>query len=219
MTDDHTCNSIVIDSTHCISQLCLLCAEFGADKTVLCGGDGHRHPYTVPYSLLFEPMRNKPIKFLELGVYQGRSMFAWRCYFKNAKLYGYDNDVESLKRIPEITSMNVRNVDVSKEDILVDALKKDTADGELFDVILDDADHNINSQLLLMKTALPFLKQGGLLILEDVYRERPETLYESGLKYAIERELISFYTFITCDHKDRYSPEWENDKLLVMVRS
>lgn len=217
--DDHVCNSIVIDSTHCISQLCLICGQIGSDKSVLrTGKDGHRHPYSVPYTLLLETLRNKSIKFLELGVYRGLSLCCWREYFPNASLYGYDIDKDSLQRIPKLPKTTIRNVDVSKKTSLVEALTLDTADGELFDVILDDADHNVGSQTLLIQNALPFLKSGGLLIIEDIFRGQAETDYESAIRYAIENDLISFYTFIICDHKERYSPGWDNDKVLVMVR-
>ena len=217
--DDHVCNSIVIDSTHCISQLCLICGQIGSDKSVLrTGKDGHRHPYSVPYTLLLETLRNKPIKFLELGVYRGLSLCCWREYFPKANLYGYDIDEDSLQRIPKLPKTTIRNVDVSKKTSLVEALTLDTADGELFDVILDDADHNVGSQILLIQNALPFLKSGGLLIIEDILRGQAETDHESAIRYAIENDLISFYTFIICDHKERYSPGWDNDKVLVMVR-
>ena len=54
-------NSIIIDSTKCVSELCLLCAKAGTDKSPY-GQGGHRHPYTTPYSLFLEPLKNKPIK-------------------------------------------------------------------------------------------------------------------------------------------------------------
>ena len=219
MDQEHVCNSIVLDSSYCISQLCLICGQIGSDKSVLRTGEGHKHPYTVPYTLLLETLRNKPIKFLELGVYRGVSLFCWRHYFKHAKIYGYDNDSEALKRVPKMTDTSLRDVDVSVKELLVDALTRDTADGELFDVILDDADHSVESHTTLIMNALPFLKQGGLLIMEDIFRSTSETLYEPAIKYAIENNLISFYTFIVCEHKDRYSPGWDNDKVLVMVRN
>jgi hypothetical protein len=33
------------------------------------------------------------------------------------------------------------------------------------------------------------------------------------------QDLVSFHTFIVCDHQLRYSPGWNNDKLLVFVRN
>jgi SAM-dependent methyltransferase len=217
--EDHVCNSIVLDSTHAISELCVFCANSGTDKCVLrLDSGGHRHPYTVPYSLLFETMRRKPIKFLELGVFRGASIIAWRQYFSKARIYGYDNDVGALSAIPMLPDVQCTRVDVSQRDELVAALSRDTADGELFDIVLDDAAHDVVHQSLLIREGLRFVKPGGLLIIEDVFRDRPESLYAPALEAAIAADLLSFYTFIVCDHRDRYSPGWNNDKMLVLFR-
>ena len=218
-SDDHVCNSIVLDSTHAISELCVFCSRSGTDKCVLrLDSGGHRHPYTVPYSLVFETMRRKPIKFLELGVFRGASLVAWRQYFEKARIYGYDNDVASLSVIPTLPGVQCSMVDVSKRDDLVAALSRDTADGELFDIILDDAEHNVVHQSLLIREGLRFVKPGGVMIIEDVFRDRPESLYIPALEDAIAAGFLSFYTFIVCDHKDRFSPGWNNDKMLVLFR-
>jgi len=216
--EDHTCNSIVIDSTHAISQLCVLCASSGTDKGVLRKDAGHRHPYTVPYTLLFEPLRRKPIKFLEMGVFRGASLVAWRQYFEKARIYGYDNDAGALAAIPALPNVQTSIVDVGTKETLVTALTRDTADGELFDVILDDASHAVDHQSILIREGLRFIKPGGLLIVEDVFRDRPESLYAPALEAAIATGLLSFYTFIVCDHVDRWSPGWNNDKMLVLFR-
>lgn len=217
--EDRRCNSIVIDSTHAVSELCVFCAKAGTDKCVLNKNNkAHRHPYTVPYTLLFEPLRAKPIKFLELGVFRGASVIAWRNYFKRARLYGYDNDDAALATIPSLPHTFMSNVDVSNKETLVKALERDTTDGELFDVILDDAAHNVTHQTLLIQEGLRFVKPGGLLIIEDVFRDRPEAEYIPALEAAIAADAISFYTFIVCDHVDRWSPGWNNDKMLVLFR-
>jgi len=217
--EDHRCNSIVIDSTHAVSELCVCCADTGTDKGVLRkDGKGHRHPYTIPYTLLFEPMRAKPIKFLELGVFRGASVVAWRSYFKRARIYGYDNDAAALACIPTLPHAFMSNVDVSNRETLVRALERDTADGELFDVILDDAAHDVTHQTLLIQEGLRFVKPGGLMIIEDVFRDRPEADYVPALESAIAAGTITFYTFIVCDHVDRWSPGWNNDKMLVLFR-
>jgi SAM-dependent methyltransferase len=216
---DHRCNSIVLDSTHAVSELCVLCASTGTDKCVLRKDDrSHRHPYTVPYTLLFEPLRGKPIKFLELGVFRGASIVAWRRYFEKARIYGYENDAVAMSHVPSLPDVFLSNVDVSTKDTLVKALERDTADGELFDVILDDAAHNVDHQTILIREGLRFVKPGGLMIIEDVFRDRPESEYIPALESAIAAGAISFYTFIVCDHVDRWSPGWNNDKMLVLFR-
>lgn len=211
-------NSITLDSTACRTTLCKLCADCGTDKGPF-NLQGHRHPYTAPYSLLFEPLKHKPIKFAEIGVFRGASVRVWREFFSEAKIYAYDLDVPNLQYIQ---SMNLPNVfldtmDASAADSIREKLQDATKDGELLDVILDDASHHPPHQCEVIRTALPFLKKGGLLIIEDVFRERPTEPYEEALRDVAN--LISFHTFIVCDHALRYSPGWNNDKLLVLVRN
>ena len=211
-------NSLTLDSSDCCSDLCILCAESGTDKSPYCNG-GHRHPYTVPYSLLFETMRRKPIKFAEIGVFRGASLLAWRRYFSQARLYGFDNDANNLNFIasqgwPAVT---LDLMDASQADSIRQQLTKHTQDGELFDVILDDASHNPEHQNEVIRTALPFLKQGGFLIIEDIFRDSSTDVYTKAFEEV--KHMVSFHTFIVCDHRNRYSPGWNNDKLFVMVKA
>lgn len=198
--------------------MCRLCAESGTDKTPF-NLHGHRHPYSTPYSLLFEPMKNKPIKFAEIGVFRGASLQAWRRFFSEAKLFGYDRDVPNLQYIASMGMPNVflDTMDAGDPKSIREKLEEATKDGELFDVILDDASHDPPDQCAVIRTALPFLKRGGLLIIEDVFRERPTKPYEEA--FADVQDQISFHTFIVCDHALRYSPGWNNDKLLLMVKN
>ena len=97
------------------------------------------------------------------------------------------------------------------------ALQRHMTDGELFDVIIDDAVHSVEQQIVTIKTCMNKLKQGGLLIIEDIFRDQDHAPYVKVMEDV--KDLISFSTFIVCDHTDRYSPGWNNDKLLIMVRS
>jgi predicted O-methyltransferase YrrM len=217
--DTKQMNSIIIDSSLCQTSLCFLCSKAGTDKGPFTPGGGHRHPYTTPYSLFFEPLRHKNIKFAEVGVHHGASMRVWRAFFSQARLYGFDNDE---KNVAYITSMNLPNsildiMDGSKKDSIVEGFTKHSSDGELFDVIIDDASHSPEDQAMMIRSALPFLKQGGLLIVEDIFRDRPEKPYEEALLEV--KNLVSFHTFIMCEHTNRFSPGWNNDKMLVIVRA
>lgn len=211
-------NSITIDSTDCTSDLCILCAESGTDKSPYSTG-GHRHPYTAPYTLLFEPIRKKPIKFAEIGVFRGASLLGWRRYFPSARIYGFDNDKPNLDFIASHgwPALTLDLMDASNASNIQQQLLKYTQDGELFDVILDDASHNPEHQVEVIRTAPYFLKQGGMLIIEDIFRERSIEPYERVLQEV--KHLFSFHTFIVCDHEHRYSPGWNNDKLLIFVRA
>ncbi len=211
-------NSITLDSTGCRTTLCRLCAESGTDKCPY-NLHGHRHPYTAPYSLLFEPLKHRPIKFAEIGVFRGASLKAWREFFSQAKLYGYDRDIPNLDYIASMGMPNLvlDTMDAGNEESIKQKLGEAISDGELFDVILDDASHDPPDQCAVIRSALPYLKKGGLLIVEDVFRDRPTQPYEEAFREI--QHLVSFHTFIVCDHELRYSPGWNNDKLLVFVRN
>jgi len=211
-------NSVAIDSTLCKSTLCRLCAEAGTDKTPYAF-QGHRHPYTGPYSLLLEPLRHKPIKFAEVGVFRGASLKVWSEFFTNAKIYGYDRDPNFLDYIHSQNYPNVvvDLIDAGDAQNIKKTFQKATQDGELFDVIIDDASHAVEHQCTMIRSALPFLKKGGLLIIEDINRDNPVTAFEEAFQEI--QGLVSFHTFIRCDHALRYSPGWDNDKLLLFVRN
>ena len=212
-------NCITLDSTLCKTTLCDLCSKTGTDKSPFTLNGGHRHPYTTPYSLFFEPLKHKPIKFAEIGIFRGASIMAWRAFFTRARIYGFDIDLGAMEKIK---SLNVPGVyldqmDATKADSMESVFQRYMADGELFDVILDDALHNVDQQAITIRTCMNKLKQGGLLIIEDVFRDQDHAPYLKVMEEV--KDLISFSTFIVCDHKDRYSPGWNNDKILVMVRA
>jgi len=212
-------NTITIDSTHCLSDLCEICADSGTDKGPYTPPPGHRHPYSVPYSLLFEPLRNKPIKFMEIGIFSGASILAWRRFFTKARIYGFDVDMEAMENVKRMNLGGVilDRMDAASPESMNEVFEKYTTDGELFDVVIDDAVHEIPQQAVTIRNALKYVKQGGFLIIEDIYRDKDHAPYEELLREM--KELISFSTFIVCDHANRWSPGWNNDELLVIVRA
>ena len=212
-------NTLVVDSSLCKTTLCELCCVAGTDKSPFTKNGGHRHPYTAPYSLFFEPLRNKPIKFAEIGVFRGASIMVWRQFFPRARIYGFDMDMDamSLLRQANYPGIYLDQMDATKADSMESVFQKYTSDGELFDVILDDALHNVGQHSITIKTCMSKLKQGGLLIIEDIFRDQDVQPYIDAMDSV--KSLISFHTFIVCDHVDRYSPGWNNDKLLVIVRA
>jgi predicted O-methyltransferase YrrM len=211
--------SITLDSTECKTDLCTICSELGTDKSPYSKGGAHRHPYTAPYSLFFEPLRHKPIKVAEFGVFRGASLMSWRCFFTHARIFGFDCDEPNLNFIREklaLPGVWVDKTDCATAEVLTSTFKQYTADG-LFDVVIDDASHNMEHQALMIRTALPFIHQGGLLIIEDIFRDYSEEPLLKALEDV--KDMISFHTFIMCEHKDRFSPGWNNDKMLVIVRA
>ena len=46
------------------------------------------HGFIELYEQIFFPLREKPIKFLEIGIFKGGSIEVWQDYFPKAKIYG-----------------------------------------------------------------------------------------------------------------------------------
>lgn len=212
-------NSIVIDSSRCKSTLCDLAARCGTDKGPYNMTGGHRHPYTTPYSLFLEPLRHRQIKFAEVGVHRGASVLVWRNFFSRARIYGFDIDKANCDFIASanLNGVILDTMDGSSPSSIRSQFAKHTEDGELFDVIIDDASHNPEHQRTMIEHAMRFLKQGGFLIVEDIFRDTPEGPFEEVLQRI--KDQVCFHTFIVCDHENRYSPGWNNDKMLILVKN
>ena len=165
--------------------------------------------------MLFASLKSKPVRFAEIGVAMGSSAIMWDIYFSNpeAQIYMFDRDNMLLDRSAEITGPRVQYglMDVEKDGDIRRALGN-----KEYDVILDDSSHNHGDQIRIIHEAFPLLKSGGMLIIEDIFRNTPEEDYTSKLQTIIPNCANAY--FVICEHKYRWSPGWDNDKLLVLVK-
>lgn len=207
---------MVIDSTPAKTELCELGEKFLADKSPY-NPKGHRHPYTAVYSLLLSKYKNQPVRFMEIGIAGGSSLLMWSLFFTNQgrRLFFFDRDLNFIEngnnyKVPGAFCMEM---DVTSEESIVSGLTKIGGD---MDVILDDSTHGIPEQVKIIKKGLPFLKSGGMFIIEDIFRRYDEQDYQNELEDVLDE--FSFASFITCEHKNKWSPDWDNDKLLVLIK-
>jgi len=204
-------NSITIDSSESITDLCKLGIKYPTDKSPYNEDSSlHKHAYTAIYDLLFSHIRYHNIKLAEIGILNNNSMKCWREYFPYAKLYGYEWNEEFLKKaiadnLPDTQyrKMNVKDI----KSITIGVM------GEIFDIIIDDSTHEFSDQINIINNVYECLPRGGILVIEDIFINAKEEQYE--------KEILSHYssgTFITANHKLKHSPGWDNDKLLVLFR-
>lgn len=168
--------------------------------------------------MLFSPYKNRPVQFAEIGVAAGCSALLWELYFTHtdAKIHMFDSDMNFLENGRQLVEdrFNFSQMDVSVDGDVVRALAASHT-GE-YDIIIDDSSHNHGHQIRIIKEAFPLLKQGGILIVEDIFRATPEEDYTREIKDILAKCSSSY--FVMCEHKDRWSPGWDNDKLLVLVK-
>ena len=214
----HMIPRLVIDSSDAKTELCFLGRVAGTDKSPY-NTVKHRHPYTAVYNMLFSPFKNRQINFAEIGVAGGNSAVLWEMYFTNAdtRIHMFDSDQNFLDHGKGLVNdrHTFSKMDVSVDGDVLRALKESYA-GQ-YDVILDDSSHNHEHQIRIIKEAFPLLRQGGLLIVEDIFRSTAEDEYTRELRDILP--LCSAAYFVMCEHKERWSPGWDNDKLLVLVKA
>jgi len=148
--------------------------NFNTDK-------GSPHNYIEYYDKMFSDCREEQINLLEIGVFHGESMKLWSKYFTNVNLYGVDIFTRfegKVKLDIDYVSRNLEGYDVQLD--IVDSCsespdKKKVRDEYLsqfedgfFDIIIDDGQHNSESQILTYNNFKSKVSKGGLYIIEDI---------------------------------------------------
>ena len=86
-----------------------------------------------------------------------------------------------------------------------------------YDVIIEDSTHEFNDQIRVCNLAHKHLNPGGILIIEDIFRNIDEDRFLEGISEV--KKYYSSITFVMTEHELKYSPGWDNDKLLILYRN
>ncbi len=144
--------------------------EHGTDKaTVFTRTYAKPKGYTVHLSKFFEPLRELPIKLLEIGVGGGESIKTWLDYFTNAQIRGID----------VVSNTNEWDSPGAKTHPRYQFLQGDQRDttmflcalanwGRDFDIIVDDGGHFSDTVIITFECLWPALKPGGYYCIEDL---------------------------------------------------
>jgi hypothetical protein len=191
--------------SHTWTPLCDLAYRYCTDKGV--GRATIGHSYTSFYYDLFKDKRESIKKVLELGTgtpdtmkiegYQvGGGLRMWRDFFPNAQIYGADIRPDSVFKDDRIETFLC---DLSRKDDLLDLINKTGTD---VDVLIDDASHKKEHQILAALTLMPLLKKDVIYIIEDIYFLHP-----------IRWELRHSYNI----YEPKFpSPRSRNDRLIIV---
>ena len=162
---------LYIDTTFSKSKFCKL-GETEFNYTSPYNNHGHRHPNTSIYDLILATFKRKKINIAEFGIASNASMRIWRNYFTEAEIQGFEIKEDLIENAKKENLKNVyyHKLDV-KDDFAIDykfaQLKKNDVD---FDVIIDDSSHAFEDQVKIISECFKYLKTGGIIIIEDIYR-------------------------------------------------
>jgi hypothetical protein len=155
----------------------------------------HAHDYTRIYEPLFAPLRDQPVRFLEIGLLnavdrwswtnrherlaggargaRAPSLEMWLRYFPQATVFGFDiNDFSGV----QLDRCLIVRGDMGSEADLA-RLVRET--GGRFDIVLEDASHASHHQQIALGFLFEHLVPGGLYMIEDLgeqpaWMERPD---------------------------------------------
>lgn len=163
-----------------------------------------KHGYGKYYDKYFSNFRDKEIKLLEVGIYKGNSIKAWREYFSKAHIYGIDagfvvpvdNDLNAFDKV------RVDTIDVFKPEF-ESYVKKHGP----FDIIIDDCSHKLDNQKVIFNTTFDYLNKGGVYVIEDVQHVHGNKL--NDVKDVLFRKDIT---------PDEYDSEYKGTKILFFIK-
>lgn len=168
-----------------LDALTILANKYGSDKGTMSYG----HQYTRIYTHLFEPFREKEIVLLEMGLLrvdmdrrrgtngaegptsatgaQAPSLEMWSRFFPRAHIYGFD--IDDFTKV-KLERCKILQGDMSSETDLSRLVKAISAP---IDIIIDDASHASHHQQMAFGFLFPYLRPGGIYIIEDLYWQDP----------------------------------------------
>ena len=135
--------------------------------------------YFQAYEKILSNYRNKKIKFVEIGVANGGSLFMWKKYFgKKAKIIGIDLNPNAKKL--EKNGFKIYIGNQSDKKFWDHFYKKE---GKI-DIILDDGGHKNLQQISTVHYSLPYIKDGGKIIVEDTGTSYVKKEFNNPSKYS-----------------------------------
>lgn len=117
----------------------------------------------------YRSTRNNVKLMMEVGIADGSCLLAWKEVFPNATIVGMD--IHPAARITEDwhkkhhTESSRLEFHLGDQRVMKDCER--AAAGRQFDLIIDDATHELENTLLALYWLWPFVKPGGLYVVEE----------------------------------------------------
>ena len=153
----------------------------------------HRNYFPI-YESLFNKFIDKKITFVEICTLNGGSLFMWRNYFgKNARIIGIDFNPSAKKWTNY--GFEIYIGDQNSSNFWKKTLKKI----KKIDVLLDDGAHTNKAQIMTTVSCLPYISDGGLLLIEDVHAS-----YQKEFGNPSKYSFINYSKFLIDDINSRF---------------
>jgi hypothetical protein len=162
----------------------------------------HQHHYTDVYEKFMEPLRERKISLLEIGVAQGASLRTFRDFFKKADIFGIDIYQESILKEPRISAIVGDSTSQESRNQL-QTLNKN----KKFNIIIDDGSHFAEDQVKTFDSMWPLLGRNGIYFIEDIWGDK---ILHNGLKGIVKDSDIEIF--------DLRSKSGYGDSMIFMIK-
>jgi hypothetical protein len=160
------------------TPLCEIMGKYGSDKgnvnIAQCW-----HNYTTFYHSIFKEMQQSPLRIFELGLgtnnlsvpsnmgangKPGASLYGWREFFPNSKIYGADIDMNILFESDRIKTYYCDQTNP----VIIKMMWNQTELVDGFDIIVEDGLHEYHANECFFENSVHKLNAGGYFIIEDI---------------------------------------------------
>jgi len=139
-----------------------LCAADKVGRYLTDKQTGHRY-FTI-YDPFFKPFKHKPVGVFEVGTQYGGSAALWDDYFDHPDTRIRSIDIVGTPEAYSRVYTNRLRLDIIDANDLTPDYFKDFP----VDIAIDDGSHALGEQVAFVKLLHPIVREGGLLIVEDV---------------------------------------------------
>jgi len=155
-------------------------------KGINSGCDLLHHGYHITYEKYLQPFVNKKIKLCEIGILCGDKLVIFDKYFKDVTLYGYDINIDIIKKTQPkdfLDKINIKKLD-SRDKSQTKFIQ------EKFDIIIDDGCHRFDSIKKTFNNFYEKLNHNGIYFNEYVNNKKLKkisSIFDSkNIKYKVE---------------------------------
>lgn len=127
--------------------------------------------YFPVYEFFFGHLVDRPLTFLEIGVWKGGSLQMWRQYLgPSALIVGIDIEEDCAKHTSPEEGIYVEIGSQADTNFLDNLLNN----YHNFDVVVDDGSHVVEHQIATFSHLFPKMNRGGIYIVEDIINPSDE---------------------------------------------
>jgi cephalosporin hydroxylase len=160
------------------------------------------HGYFTIYDPFFMPFQHKPVGVFEVGTQYGGSVALWDDYFDHPDTRIRSIDIIDLPEADRGYTDRVRLDIVNINDLTPEYFKDFPVD-----IAIDDGSHVLSEQVTFVKLLHPLVREGGLVIVEDVKM--------SIIKETTEAMKLLGYPFMIVD-LNNFNNWWDNVLFVFM---